>query len=190
MKLISGIIRLKKDWYVRLPYPMTEMELAHYRFDPITIALIAATTMGAVGEIQAGKAGAAEAETQEAMMRYNVRLQEREAREIEARTAFEQKRQAEAGARVTSAMRAEMGAAGVIPSAETSLLVQAKQASELELENLMIGYRGQVGAQRARSQAELDKLQAKIYKRRGKTAERAGYMRAGTTLLRGFGTTF
>lgn len=150
------------------------------------ILMIVGVGMAAAGSIQAGRAAAAQAEAQEAMAKYNAQLEERRAKEIEARTSFEQARQAEAGARIMSTMRAEMGAAGVIPSAQTPLMVQAKQASELELENLMIGYEGQVRAGGARSQAELDKIQAKIYKRRGKAEERAGYMKAGTTLLKGF----
>ncbi len=35
MKLYSGIVELKPGWNVRLPYPMTMMEMSRFRFGPL-----------------------------------------------------------------------------------------------------------------------------------------------------------
>lgn len=187
MKLYSGIIELKPDWYIRLPYPMTWMEMAQYRFDPLTIALIAGIGLTAAGEVQAGRVGAAEAKSAQAIANYNAAVQEREATAIEARTGLEQRRQTEEAARGMGRLRAAFGIAGVVPTAGTPLQIQARQASEFEMENLMIGYRGVTEAARARSAAELERTQAKIYGYKAKTVRRAAYLKAGTTLLTGFG---
>lgn len=152
-----------------------------------TTALMYGTGLAAVGQIQAGRAAAVEAKSAQAMANYNAAVQEREAKAIEQRTGLEQRRQAEEAARGMSRLRAGLGAAGAVTAVGAPLMVQAKQASEFELENLMIGYRGQTEAARARSAAEAERMQAKIYGRKAKTVERAGYLRAGTTLLTGFG---
>jgi len=122
----------------------------------------------------------------EAISEYNARVQEQEARQIEARTALAQRRQAEAGERTMGALRARLGKAGAVMTTGAPLMIQAEQASELEMENLMIGYKGATAAQRTRSQAKIDKLQAKIYGKRAKTAMIEEGMKAGTTLITGF----
>ncbi len=144
------------------------------------------TGLAAAGMVQQGMAASAEAKSAEALAEYNAKVQAREARAIEQRTAFAQTRQAKAGARTMATMRARMGKAGVVAGAGTPLLIQAKQASELELENLMIGFEGGIEAGRARSQAEIDRMQAGIYKRKARAERIGGYMGAGATLLTGF----
>jgi len=144
------------------------------------------TILTVVGQLQQASAAAAQAESAQAMMEYNAKLAEREAEQERMRSLFEQGRQAEEGARVMGTMRAGMGAAGVVSTEGTPLLVQAKQASELELKNLMIGYEGAESAQRYRSQAVLDRIQAKIYGQKAGAYRTGGYLNAGTTLLKGF----
>jgi len=141
----------------------------------------------AIGQYQAGQAAAAQAEGAKAMAEYNAKLAEREAMAVERQTEYAQKRKAEAAARYAGSLRAGMGAAGVVPGEGTPLLIEAKQAAQAELENLMLGYQGQIAAGRARSQASLDRLQASIYGQRASNLQRAGYLGAGTTLLTGFG---
>ncbi|HUT95291.1 MAG TPA: hypothetical protein VMY37_37905 [Thermoguttaceae bacterium] len=143
--------------------------------------------MQAIGTLQAGQAAAAEAKSRQAMAEYNAKVAEQEAKAAEAQTQFQQKRQAEAALRQQGRLRAGLGAAGVVTTEGTPLMIQAKQAAEAELEGLMIGYEGQIRAGRARSQAALDRLQGSIYGQRAKTASRGGFMGAGTSLLTGFG---
>lgn len=142
----------------------------------------------AVGGIQAGRAAAAEATSAQALANYNAAVQEREAQAIEQRTGLEQRRQAEEAARAMSRLRAGLGVAGVVPTAGTPLQIQAKQASEFEMENLMLGYRGMTEAARARSAAEIERMGGRLARQRGRAKERAAYVGAGATLLTGFGS--
>ena len=151
------------------------------------LAIDVGMAMGVVGQLQAGKAAAAQAKGAEAMAEYNARVAQQEAMAIEARTGFEQKRAAQEAERRQSRLRAALAASGAVPSVGAPLLLQTTQAEESELEMLLIGYEGQIGASRARSQAELDRMQARIYGKRAGTARTTGYIGAGTTLLRGFG---
>ena len=153
-----------------------------------TLLMAAGTGLAAAGQIQAGRAAEVEGKSAQAIANYNAAVQEREAQAIEQRTGLEQRRQTEEAARAMSRMRAGFGAAGVVSTAGTPLQIQAKQASEFEMENLMIGYRGQTEAARARSAAEIERMGGRLAKERGKAAKRAGYIGAGATLLTGFGS--
>ncbi|KKK93789.1 hypothetical protein LCGC14_2689350, partial [marine sediment metagenome] len=63
-----------------------------------------------------------------------------------AKAKFGQKRQAESAARTKSALIAKIAAAGGLDSPVTGDII-AEQAAELELENLLIGFEGEVLAQ-------------------------------------------
>lgn len=117
---------------------------------------------------------------------YNAQVAEQEAKAARAKTEFEQRRQAKAGARVKSALRTKIAVAG----GGVQPLLEAVQAAELELENLLIGYEGEVVARRAESQAVLDRLQGQLARQRGKTAARQASIQFGmqvASLLTGFG---
>ena len=156
--------------------------------DPITLLVIGTGVMAA-GQIQQGRVAEAEGRSRQNIAEYNAAVQAREAEAIKQQAGFESKRQAKRAARVKSALTAELGAAGGLGSPVAADLA-AEQAAELELENLLIGFGGEVEAGRAETQAELDRLQGKLYRRRGKAARKASYFRAGGTLLTGFGTAY
>lgn len=143
----------------------------------------------AYGELRAGMEAEAEMKSAQNIANYNAAVQEREAKALRQKAAFEQERQAKRAARVKSALTAKVAKAGGLGSPVAADLA-AEQAAELELENLLIGYEGEVGEERALSQAELDRLQGRLYRQRGRALKEASYFRAGETLLRGFGTTF
>ena len=154
-----------------------------------TTMIIAGTGIGAAGAIQAGRVAEAQGRSAQNIAEYNALVQEREAEALRQKAGFESKRQAKRAARAKSTLTAALGAAGGLGSPVAADLA-AKQAAELELENLLIGFGGEVGAGRAETQAELDRLQGKLYRRRGKAARKASYYRAGGTLLTGFGTAY
>lgn len=156
-------------------------------FEPVTSLIAAGIGMTALGQYQAGQAAAAQAAGQQAMAEYNAKVAEQQAKTEELRSQYESRRQAEAAERYKSELAAGIGASGVVSSEGTPLLIQARQAAEAELDNLMIGYEGQTAASRARSQAALDKMQAGIYGTASRNASMAGMMGAGTSLLTGFG---
>lgn len=151
-----------------------------------TLVLAGLGTMAA-GQVMQGMAAKQAGKDEASLAEYNARVMESQAKAKEEQTLAIQKRQAEAAARVQSSLEAELGASGVVSTAGTPLLVQAKQASELELENLMIGYEGQVEAERYRSQAAGERYKGKLAKRRGKNEMFGSLLGAGGTLLTGFG---
>lgn len=134
-----------------------------------------------------GRAAAAEAQSQQAIAEYNAQVMRQQAKAEEAKAAYEARMVAEAGHRYESSLRAGLGASGAVVSAGTPLMIQARQAAETELEAAMAGYKGQVAARAARTQAQLDMAQASIYGQKASTASRMGMFGAGTTLLSGFG---
>lgn len=155
-----------------------------------TVLLAIGTGISAFGTIQQGQAAAAQAEGAAAMAEFNAQVAEQEAKAIEQRTAFESRRQAEAADRQQSALVAALGASGVQPGAGAPLRIQVEQEKESELETLLIGFEGQIGAQRARNQASLDRLQGKIFSQKAGFARTAGAIGAGATLLTGFSRVF
>jgi len=159
---------------------------AKYAVSPAGLKMIG-TGISVAGQLQAGRVAEAEMTSAQRMADYNARLKEREAKIKRQETGFAQKRQAERAARIRSTLTARLGKAGGI-GAPVAADLAAAQAEELELEQAMIGYMGETAAVSAESQAELDRLQGKIYGRRGKAARRASYYRAGTSLLTGFGS--
>jgi len=149
--------------------------------------MLVGTGLAAGGQIYSGMAASAEGKSAENLAEYNAALQEREAKQIEARTALQQRRQAEESERRMGTLRAGLGAGGAVTTAGSPLMIQAKQASEFELENLLIGYTGREEATAARSGAALSRMEGRIARQRGKAGKMAGYTGAGSTLLTGFG---
>lgn len=149
------------------------------------MGLIAAG-LTAGGMIYQGMMASQQAKTAQAVADYNAQLQEQQARQIEARTALAQKRQAKAATRKMGTLVARLGASGGVISEGAPLLIQATQASESEMENLMIGYEGAVKASQARSQGQIDRMQADIYGKSATGALVGGALGAGSTLLTGF----
>ena len=144
----------------------------------------------AYGQVRAGQAAAAQAKGQEAMAAYNARVQQQEAEMAAQQSIYRQNLHNREMSRQQSSLLASLSASGADPSAGTPLLIQAMQASEAEMDRLMIAYQGQIASGRALSQGNMDRLQANIYGQRAKNEATAGYLKAGTSLLTGFGQYF
>lgn len=146
--------------------------------------------MGGLFETLSGAKGLrATGKSAQNIAEYNAQVAEQEAKAIKARAAFAQKRQAKRAAAIKSALTAKLGAVGGLGS-PVAVDLAAEQTAELELENLLIGFEGEVGAQKALTQAELDRLAGRLARQRGKSAARAANIQFGTqvaTLLTGFG---
>jgi hypothetical protein len=136
---------------------------------------------------QSGVAASAEAKAQASISEYNARVAEQQALQTERATQFQQQRQAEEAQRYESTIQANLGTSGAVTDQGTPLMIQAKQQAESELDNLMLGYQGQVEAGRARSQAAGERMQASIYKQKAGSSYTAGLIGAGSSLLTGFG---
>jgi hypothetical protein len=156
---------------------------------PAVLPIIAGVGLGvqALGMFQQGAAASAQAKGQQAVAEYNARVAEQQAKSIEQQTAYKQQLQSQEAARIASSQRAAMGASGAVISEGTPLMIQAKQAAQAELDQLMTGYTGQTAAGQARSQGAIDTLQAGIYGQQARSASKSGLIGAGTSLLSGFG---
>jgi len=148
--------------------------------------MIATAAVMAAGAIYQGMAESTAAESQAALAEYNASVQENEARSIEQRTILESRKQAEESARRMGTMRAAIGKTGAVATEGSPLMAMAEQGVQDVNENQMIGYRGVVAAQEARTQSQIDKAQAKVYKQKAKSAKTASYISAGSSLLTGF----
>lgn len=146
---------------------------------------------GIFEELSGAKGLRAEGKSAQNISEFNAQVEEQRAKGERTKAAFAQKRQAKKGVEIQSTLQAKLGKAGGIGSPVAGDLVGA-QAEELELENLLIGFEGEVAAQQAESQAELDRLQGKLAKQRGKNAARRANVQFGTQIatlgfLSGFG---
>ena len=132
--------------------------------------------LSAISEFQAGQAASAQSQFQANVLQQQATRRRREATIRE--TDFRRRQ-----ARLSGRQRALFGGAGVVPSVGTPLLVQEDTAAEIELAALNIRAGGAVEATRLEQEAAFQR-------RFGRSASRAGALRAGSTLLTGFGTGF
>ncbi len=112
---------------------------------------------------------------------YKAEVAEQAAKSIKLQSAFDQQQQAKEAERIKSMVAANIGAAGAAGS-PVAIDIKTEQAKELELENLLIGFEGEVGAQRQKSQAVLDRLQGSLSKLSAKNAARRANIGFGLQL--------
>ena len=128
-------------------------------------------------------AGAArtEAKSTQNLAEFNAAVSVQEAKGIRATAGFESRRQAVAGAKIKSAQTAAIATSGGLSSPVAADLAEA-QAVELEIDNLLIGFEAATRAQRAETQADIDRLGGKIARQRGKNIARARNIELATTI--------
>ncbi len=150
--------------------------------------------MGGFFETLSGAKGLrAQGANQQRIEEFNAQVSESQARGEEARAAFNQQQQAKEAERIKSRIQANIGAAGGTGS-PVAVDITAEQARELELENLLIGFEGEVKSQRLKQSATLSRLQGQLAKAGGKTAARRANIgfglqlaSVGSSFLTGFG---
>jgi len=143
----------------------------------------------ALGQIQEGRAAKAEGISAQNIQNFNAAVAESEAKAIEQKGSFEGVRQAKEATRIQSALRAKLGISGVRTDIGAPVLLAEEQAAESELEGFLIGAEARAKAKKKRSEAELAKTQGEIFRERGRQRRTASFIKAGGTLLTGFGTT-
>lgn len=135
----------------------------------VILAVAAASTV-AYSQYQQGQ-------QQKAWHQYNAKVADREAKAEREASRFEAKQQKRQARMLLSKQRAMVGASGV--EAEGSpLLVMEDTAAQLAIEGAQIRTQGARKVGRYRTQAILDRMQ-------GRSAAKAGRLRAGASLLSG-----
>ena len=133
---------------------------------------LAGSGFSAYGSIQQGKAAKKAAE-------YNAAVQRNQAIAARQKAEFDADRQRQVAAAQRAQARAGFAKGGVVMEG-TPLLVLESSAEQAELDAQAILYGGDVQATGYEAQAGLSELE-------GKSAQQAGYIGAGTTLLTGAG---
>ena len=132
------------------------------------LLLVAATALSAASSIQQGRAADKAAQ-------FNARALEADAKQAKAVAAFEARLARERGAKLLGRQRAAAGASGI--SLEGSpLLVMGETAANIERDALAIEFGGAARAAALRNQAAGERFA-------GRQAKRAGFFKAGTTVL-------
>jgi hypothetical protein len=129
---------------------------------------------GAAGQRVAGKSAQNIAER-------NAEVAEANAKAERIRTNFDQIQQAKESERIKSSLAAKLGAAGGTGT-PVGLQLTGKQAAELDLENLLIGFEGETRAGALENQATLDRLQGKLTRQKAKSSARASNVGFGLQL--------
>ena len=185
--MLHELIELKPGWVIRKPIGFTWLDMARYRFDPITILLIAGGSLVAASQVQQGRAARQTGRTQEAIAQRNALLAERQA-EAEQQAAVEAAKQQEReGKALKGRQRAAIAKAGVL-SRGTPLSVLVETAENLEADRLTILREGAISAAQRRGQAGIFRAQGAAAKARGKAAGRAANLAAAGTILTTAGT--
>jgi len=136
--------------------------------------------------LSGAEAARAEAQSAQNIANFNAAVAEQQAKAERIRAGFAAKRQAKRGEQIKSKLRAALGKTGARIDVGTALAVEEEQAAELELENLLIGFEGEVLARRAMTQAELDRLSGRLAIERGRNLAAQRNVQFAATLLTGF----
>lgn len=148
---------------------------------------IAGLGMQVLGASKSASASNAAARLAKQIAEYNARVMEQNAIAAWMKSKFDQIRQARQGQRLQGRLLARAGASGAMTSEGAPLVALADQASELALENALIGYEGMTEAQRNRMSAQVLRLGGTMEATRYKNEATASYLRGATNLLTGFG---
>lgn len=148
------------------------------------IMMAVGTGVAAYSEVQQGRSAAAQAKQKAAWDDYNAKVAKREA-EAERRAAdFEATQHSRKTKEIQARLRAAVGKSGVTMEG-SPLLVAEDTAAQLAIERANIRMTGQrrVGAWTAKS--ILDTSMAKAARASAPGYKRAGYLRAGSSILQG-----
>lgn len=167
-------------------------------------AIIGSSIMSAIGSIgqgraqqRAGEFNAEMAERQAEIQRQQAEIQRQQAtseRDVAAGRERDYRRDQSA---LMARRRALLGATGIEAGTGSPLLATGDFAREVELQALRIRAGGETTATRIGQQAALTEAQAgltgsaaDLYRSAGRSAQQGGFLRAGSSLLQGFGAAF
>jgi len=122
-------------------------------------------------------------QTQQAIAKYNKKVAENDALAKRQAAGIAAETERDKAKAILAAQRASIGAAGILPSEGTPLLVQTDSAEKAALNESRIRYSGEVGARQSESEAI---IQGYI----GKRAAQQGYINAGASLLSGASSSY
>ena len=156
--------------------------------DPITLAIIAAATVGTVAQIQQGRAADAQAKSQQDILEHNARIAETQADEERRAAAVKAKKFQAFGEELKGEQRVGIARAGVLATEGSPALLLEETAFELEGERREILRTGFIRGGFQESQATGLRFQGSAARARGSNIRRGSQFSAAGTLLTGLGT--
>lgn len=154
--------------------------------DPITMVIIAGGIQ-AYGQIQEGKAAAAQAKSEQEILNYNAEIKEREATLEVERAQAEARRFKKEGEVLQGEQRVRLAKGGVLVTTGTPALLLEETARELEADRMSILKEGFLAESFALSEAEGLRFQGRAARARGINIRTASRYKAAGTILSGFG---
>ena len=153
--------------------------------DPLTIAILAGSAVQAAGQIQAGKDAKAAHDYNAQVADRNAEAERINAERVEFLETAEVEKFRKNYADFADSQRMAFASNNVVTTSGTPLAVALQSATEAETEISNNIYNIKLGKQ-AREEAALNQeLEGRLQRMYGRSAERAGYIQAGTSLLRG-----
>ena len=153
--------------------------------DPVSVALVAATAMQAIGSVAGGVAGKKQANAQARVSLGNANIADRNRLLAKRAGAVAVSRVARQGQRSAGAIRAAAAKSGVEVDADTPLDVQVEDAVNSFINAATEGYNYDRKAEGFGVQAWNFRSQAAAYRTQGKNAMMAGVLNAATAVATG-----
>ncbi len=137
----------------------------------LAVTAFAGAGLQAYGQIEEGRAAKEAGEWNAAMAEYDAAYAKQKA-------ALDELRLRQEGKRTIGSARAIAGASGFATESKTDQDLILDMRRNIEMDAAIIRYQGDVNAWSSMQEAEISRYQ-------GKAAQRAGYIRAGGTMLQG-----
>lgn len=147
------------------------------------MALTTAAVIGLIGAAASAAGGIAQAQAQKKQANFQANVARQQAESERLASAEQERDYRKAQSSRLAQIRASLGASGTDTSTGTPLLALADFEGETERNALRIRSGGEIRSRR------LEELGG-FYGAAGRNAERAGYARAGSSLLSGFSGSF
>lgn len=147
-------------------------------------AAAASAVIGAVSYVQAGKNANAQAKAAQNAADYNAEMEAQNARVARQQAGAREEAQRRQARQVLGEQRAALSQAG-IGLAGSAADVYGQSAANAELDALNIRYEGELGARGLLAQSELSRHEGSVSAMNGKSAKRASYVNAASSLLAG-----
>ena len=152
-----------------------------------TIVGVAGTAVSVMGQMQAGKAAAAQANFQAGVARNNAIIAQQQATRARQQAAIDEGDFRRDQSDLMASRRSLMGGLGVT-GVGSPLAVSSDFAGETEYNAQKIRNQGEVTANRLQQEVMNQTAQASLYGMQGRQAVTSSYYRAGGTLMSGMGS--
>jgi hypothetical protein len=141
-------------------------------------AMFALAAVKGVSSIFAGRAQAEQYAGQAAVSEYNAQLAEADARAADRATDFAQTQQALESASIMGSLAVEQGVSGARTDVGAPFMVRRQVRSQLEADRALIGMQGRARAAGLRSEAAIQRVQKKLFRKASGRAIISGFLGA------------